>query len=526
MLPLGPPAIAGCPYQSFSAMAGDPNLISPELLLQDGLLTADELNGLARLCAPDFAGAAPSLRSFCGTGVPPVIFKNQKHGREARATNKLPGSPRTVFPGEGKAVGSANHTRIEKRRERARRYSAGWINFAKASALKNAMLAKAWERYRAGQSPRLKAKFEAFQEAEKAWLADYALFMALKEAHLNRGWTSWPRELVFRKATAVKEACRELRESIVRHEFAQFLFFRQLHELRQRAASLGVKLIGDLPIFVSGESADVWSNPGLFRLDRDRRPKFVSGVPPDYFSMTGQRWGNPLYHWNAMKRDGFRWWIDRARMALRQADLVRIDHFRGFSACWTIPAGAPTAEHGRWVKSPGHELFSLIKKELGGLPFIAEDLGLISPDVEKLRDQFGLPGMRVLQFAFGGDSGNPFLPHNFARNCVAYTGTHDNDTTVGWYKSLDGKTRRHLRDYAPDAGKDPAGALIRLAWSSVADIAIAPLQDVLSLGSEARMNTPGTCEGNWRWRATEKMLSERNFQKLVEMTEVYGRSSE
>jgi 4-alpha-glucanotransferase len=482
MLPLGPPAIAGCPYQCFSAMAGDPNLISPELLRQEGLITPHDLSG---------------------------------------------------------AQGDNEH-----------------VDFAAVTAMKCGLLSRAWEHFQGGAAPHLKLEFEEFRNAEAKWLGDFSLFMALRHAHGSRPWADWPRAMAFRKPVALRAARRELAEPIAQCEFAQFLFFRQLAGLRMHAARAGIKLIGDMPIFVAGESADVWSNPGQFQLDRDRRPKFVAGVPPDYFSKTGQRWGNPLYRWSAMKRDGFRWWIARAAMALRQTDLVRIDHFRGLAACWSIPASAPTAELGRWVKSPGRQLLEVLQREFtshvrpahtgdgktpahlrgqdmgrppiprpSGLPFIAEDLGMITPDVEKLRDDFNLPGMRVLQFAFGGDAGNPFLPHNYPRNCIAYTGTHDNDTSAGWYKSLDPKTQKHVNDFTLGAARDPAAAFIRLAWSSVADVAIAPLQDVLGLGSEARMNTPGLALGNWGWRVSKAALGSRRFNLLQELTAIYAREA-
>ncbi|HSV13217.1 MAG TPA: 4-alpha-glucanotransferase, partial [Tepidisphaeraceae bacterium] len=325
---------------------------------------------------------------------------------------------------------------------------------------------------------------------------------------------------------ALRSAQRELADAINRHRFTQFLFFRQLDQLKRYANDHRVRLIGDLPIFISGDSADVWSHPHLFQLDKHRRPTVVAGVPPDLFSKTGQRWGNPIYNWPAMQRDNFAWWIARFRSALTQADLVRIDHFRGFAACWQIPADHPTAEHGRWVKAPGRQLFQTIRQQIGQLPFIAEDLGTITPDVESLRDNLRLPGMRILHFAFNGDPTSPYLPHNYIRNAVAYTGTHDNDTTVGWFNTLPPKHARFLHQYLghPCTNRDIAWSLIRLCWSSVADCAIAPLQDVLSLGSKARMNVPGTCNGNWRWRVREAQLKTETLDRLAEMTTVCGRA--
>jgi len=333
----------------------------------------------------------------------------------------------------------------------------------------------------------------------------------------------WPKDIARRKKSAIASILNELRDPVERLKFEQFIFFRQLKALRDRAREAGVRLIGDLPIFISAESSDVWANPHLFLLDQNRRPKFVAGVPPDCFSCTGQRWGNPVYNWRAMKADGFRWWIDRARAALAQADLVRLDHFRGFAAYWQIPAENRTAEFGKWARSPGGELFEEMKQALKGLPFIAEDLGLITPDVERLCDRFGLPGMRVLQFAFGL-SDNPHSPHNYVSNCIAYTGTHDNDTSVGWWKSLERDKRREIECYAPGAPRDIAWTLMRLAWASVASIAVAPMQDVLRLGNKARMNLPGTGTGNWRWRMAPASLNGRWTEALGELTETYGRA--
>jgi 4-alpha-glucanotransferase len=331
--------------------------------------------------------------------------------------------------------------------------------------------------------------------------------------------------LVLRKPAALDEARRRLADAVGRHQFAQFLFFRQLDELRRHAERLGVKLIGDLPMFVSAESSDVWANPELFLLDGGRRPRVVAGVPPDYFSKSGQRWGNPLYNWRAMKRTGYRWWVERLRATLRQVDLVRLDHFRGFESYWEVPARNRTARHGRWVRAPGADLLTTVRSKLGGLPFIAEDLGLITPQVEALRDDFDLPGMRVLQFAFGGSFDNPFLPHRYSRNAVVYTGTHDNDTTAGWYASLSKSAQARVRRYAASDGSHIAWDLMRLAWGSVARIAIAPLQDVLALGPEARMNTPGKPSGNWRWRVTREMLRNDLVDWLRDLTETYDRTA-
>jgi 4-alpha-glucanotransferase len=307
---------------------------------------------------------------------------------------------------------------------------------------------------------------------------------------------------------------------------AQFLLVRQGEKLKDYAHAQGIRLIGDLPFFVSPDSADVWAHPEFFQLDECYGPKFVGGVPPDYFSADGQLWGNPVYDWEALRQSGYSWWIDRARAILAHVDLIRLDHFRGFSAAWHVPADATTARAGQWVPGPGAEFFSAVLRELGGLPFIAEDLGIITPEVRALRDQFQIPSTRVLQFAFDGDPANPYLPHNFPTNCVVYTGTHDNNTTRGWFEELPDGQRQNLWNYVkrPNGnGADAAAALLRLAWSSVAALALAPLQDVLNLGADARMNVPGRAEGNWRWRSTEEMLSTSAFEWLRDLTTTSNR---
>ena len=398
------------------------------------------------------------------------------------------------------------------------------VDFPGVREFKTRLLTEAWQAFQDGAARPLRASFKRFCAAEAAWLDDFALFMALREAQGSASWTDWPRELVLRRPGALRDARAELADAVGRHQFTQFLFFGQLDDLRKHARRAGVKLIGDLPMFVSADSADVWANPELFLLDEHRRPRVVAGVPPDYFSKTGQRWGNPLYNWPKMKRTRYRWWVDRLRATLRQVDLVRLDHFRGFEAYWEVPARNRTAGHGRWVKAPGAELLKTLRVKLGGLPFIAEDLGLITKEVEALRDDLGLPGMRVLQFAFGDSFGNPFLPHRYCRNAVVYTGTHDNDTTAGWYATLSPEEQARVRRYAACDGQNVPWDLIRLAWSSVADIAVAPFQDVLGLGSEARMNVPGKPTGNWRWRFTRDMVSDSSFDRLRELTETYDRT--
>jgi 4-alpha-glucanotransferase len=326
-----------------------------------------------------------------------------------------------------------------------------------------------------------------------------------------------------RKPAALADAQKNLAEAIDRQRFRQFLFFKQWGELRSYGQRKGVRLIGDIPIFVNGDSADVWARPEHFLLDQKGRQSVLAGVPPDYFSSTGQLWGNPLYDWEELRRTKYTWWVERLRMMLSLVDLVRIDHFRAFAAAWHIPAESKTAQSGEWVPGPGAEFFQSLRKQLGSLPVVAEDLGLITEDVHRLRESTGLPGMSVLQFAFGGDAENRYLPHNHAANSVAYTGTHDNDTTRGWYTSAPESVRDHVRRYLARDGNDIAWDLIRVAWASPADLAITPLQDVLDLGTEARMNTPGVPEGNWAWRVPPGALREEMLDRLMGLTYLYGR---
>ena len=364
--------------------------------------------------------------------------------------------------------------------------------------------------------------FHAFCQAEAHWLDDFALFMALKD-HFQTAWNEWPRDIRLRQPQAMEHYRRTLANEIDEHRFIQWLFFQQWDALKMYAHKQGIRIIGDIPIFVAYDSADVWAHPDLFYLDEEGHPTVVAGVPPDYFSPTGQLWGNPLYRWDVLAQQGYRWWIDRLRATLRMVDIVRLDHFRGFAAYWEIPAGMPTAEIGRWVPGPGDELFRALREALGELPIIAEDLGVITPDVEALRERWGFPGMKVLQFAFSGPD-NPYLPHNYtSTNWVVYTGTHDNDTTIGWFRQLDEETRAYVRAYLDRDGSDIAWDLMRLAWQSVAKLAVVPLQDVLRLGSEARMNTPGRLGGNWAWRFRWDQVTLALGEALADMTHVYGR---
>jgi 4-alpha-glucanotransferase len=453
-LPLGPTGYGDSPYQSLSSFAGNPLLISPDWLIEDGLVRAT-----------DDAGGSPS--------------------------------PTTV-------------------------------DFAAVKTLKFAVLETAWTNFTAGARPDLRPQFERFGEEHAHWLDDYALFRALKERYGGAPYLEWPEELIRRTPAALEQARRELASHVDRVRFAQFVLFRQGARLKAHAHARGVRLIGDLPFFVSPDSSDVWANPELFLLDATYRPRVVAGVPPDYFSAEGQRWGNPIYDWDALATRGYRWCVDRVRALLAHVDAIRLDHFRGFAAAWHIPAGAPTAVSGRWVPCPVARFFELIEKALGSLPFVAEDLGLITPDVIALRDAFHVPGTRVLQFAFDGHADNPYLPDNYVPNTVVYTGTHDNPTTRGWYEDLPDGERGNLWRYlkrAAGTSAEAAPALLQLAWSSVAALAVAPLQDVLNLGREARMNQPGSAQGNWRWRATDEMLSASALESLRDLTLASARTA-
>jgi 4-alpha-glucanotransferase len=405
----------------------------------------------------------------------------------------------------------------------APRFSAERVEFAPVTRFKMALLRRAHERFREGASRIQHDELGAFREANRGWLDDYALFMALKDAHEGIPWTSWEPALVARQPQALAEARAALAGDVALHEFLQWVFFSQWAALRAYAHARGVRVVGDVAIFVAHDSADVWAHRELFALDERGMPTIVAGVPPDYFSRTGQRWGNPLYRWDVLAQSGYAWWIDRVRAALALAELLRLDHFRGFQAYWEVPATCPTAVQGRWVKGPGAELFEAIARALGPVPIIAEDLGKITPAVRRMRESLGYPGMRVLQFAFGGDARNKHLPHWFTHDSVIYTGTHDNDTAVGWFRSRGPHERDFVLRYTGSDGREINWDLIRLAFASVADTAIVPLQDVLGLGSEARMNTPGTPSGNWAWRCTEQQLEHAASARLAALTATYGR---
>ncbi len=366
--------------------------------------------------------------------------------------------------------------------------------------------------------------FREFREQQGAWLDEFALFMALKDLHAGRPWWEWSAEYRMRERDALVQAREAQQETIERHAFQQYLFFRQWLALKEHANRKGLQIIGDIPIFVAYDSSDVWANPELFALEPDGSLQVQAGVPPDYFSETGQLWGNPLYRWDVHSRSGYRWWVDRMRSVLSLVDIVRLDHFRGFYDYWEIPGNAKTAIDGRWVPGPGEEFFVRIRQALGELPIIAEDLGYLHPGVYDLRDQLGLPGMKILVFAFGDEHANLFLPHNYIPHSVVYTGTHDNDTTLGWYRRVGKGERNFARRYLARDGKDISWDLIRAAWSSVSVFAVAPLQDVLSLGNEARMNLPGTLgTHNWTWRVRAEAFSEEVQARLQEINLLYQR---
>jgi 4-alpha-glucanotransferase len=462
IMPLGPTGYGDSPYSAFSAFAGNTNLVSPERLVETGLLAHADLSD-----APEF----PSAR----------------------------------------------------------------VDYGKVIEHKRPLLEKAFENFKGGAGRGLRGDYEGFLQYAASWLEDWALFAALKDKHAGEPWHTWDAGLAGRDAGALARAREELKEEVERQRFYQYVFFEQWIRLKRYANERGVRVVGDMPIFVAHNSADVWARPGLFKLKQGGEPAAVAGVPPDAFSETGQLWGNPVYDWEAMRADDFGWWVERVRETLKAVDVVRLDHFRGFAAYWEVPAGHETAEHGRWVNAPGRELFQALRRAHGGeLPIIAEDLGTITPDVNALRDEFKFPGMRVLQFAFGGDPHDTHLPHNYTRNSVVYTGTHDNDTTVGWFQSHDvedshedaerlRREREYCLKYLKSDGTEIHWDFIRAALASVATLSIIPLQDMLGLGSDARMNTPASTDGNWAWRFDASALTDELSARLRELTELYAR---
>lgn len=452
VLPLTPTSVGDSPYFSPSAFAGNPLLLSPERMREEGWLDMRDLDAL-----PAFA------------------------------------EDRVDYPEVGR--------------------------------FKHALLMRAAERFETVATPAQREAFAAFSAEEAAWLDDYALFMALKEDHDGKPWFDWEPSLAQRAPEALDAARVRLAVPIRRQKLGQYLFFEQWRALKAHANGQGVSVVGDLPIFVAHDSADVWAQPDLWRLDARGHATAVAGVPPDYFSATGQLWGNPHYDWDRMAETSYAWWVKRIRTLLKLVDRIRIDHFRGFAAFWEVPAGEPTAVNGRWVPGPGQAFFRSLAEQLGPLPIIAEDLGVITPDVVALREAFGLPGMKILQFAFDTSEANNYFPHLFERNAVVYTGTHDNDTSVGWYSKAKPADRALMAEYIGKENiEEPHWDLIRLAHASVADTAIIPLQDLLGLGSEARMNTPGTSSGNWAWRFRRGELAPALTSRFRRMTELYDRA--
>jgi 4-alpha-glucanotransferase len=396
-----------------------------------------------------------------------------------------------------------------------------YVEFDRVCEIKFGILRGSWRRFASDATAEQHAAFDAFVAAEEEWLDDYALFMSIKEQHNGEPWWLWEPALIHRDPAAMKDARESLANDVAFWKYAQFLFFHQWETVHDAARARGIRIMGDVPIYVAADSADVWGNQELFQLDEQGNPTVVAGVPPDYFSKTGQRWGNPLYRWDAMRETGFRWWIARVRTNLRFADLIRLDHFRGFAAYWEIPAAEPTAIHGRWMPGPGVALFDALRTALGDLPLIAEDLGFITQDVHDLRRAIDVPGMKILQFAFGQND-SPHLPHRFEPKTVVYTGTHDNDTARGWFESAPEDELEAAMLYL-GTGDDVAWAFIRAAYTSVACTAIVPAQDILGLDSDARMNTPGKHHDNWSWRMLPGALTREHAEKLRRLGELCGR---
>ena len=453
ILPLGPTGYGDSPYQSFSAFAGNPYLISPEAMVQDGLLEKEDISN------------------------PPA------------------------FP-------------LTK------------IKFSQVYKFKDQLFLQAFNNFnkRTLNDP-LRLEFEGFCESQKKWLEDYSLFIAIKNKFNNEAWNFWPDELRFRKVTGLAYFIKE-NQSLVRFQsFIQFLFYRQWKALFNYAHDHQIKIIGDIPLFVAYDSSDVWSQPFLFDLSVTLEPRVIAGVPPDYFSSTGQLWGNPHYLWSNHKKNQYAWWQERFKKSLEIFDIFRLDHFRGFGGYWEVKAGEPTAEHGRWVKGPGAHFFRSIEKSLGKLPIIAEDLGVITPDIKELTSEFGFPGMRVFQFGFSSNADDPFLPHNYIPNCVAFTGTHDNATARGWYLDASKKEQKFCRQYLNSTGKNISWEMIRALWASCADMVLAPMQDFLSLGNEARMNFPGKLGGNWNWRMKPRAINDHLVERIKLLNSIYGRNS-
>ena len=449
----------------------------------------------------DWAASA-GMRLWQVLPLNPPGYGNSPYGSvSAFAGNPLLISPQRLLQEELRDVPSFDDAHVE---------------FDRVAAFKDELLRAAWSRFTDH------AALDAFAAEHSEWLDDYALFMALKERNGGAPWWKWERRLVRRENAALKRARDQYAKEIRFWQFVQLVFFRQWAAVREAARARGIRIIGDVPIYVACDSADVWGNRELFALDEGGHPTFVAGVPPDYFSETGQRWGNPLYRWDVLRETNFRWWIARVRTNLRFADLLRLDHFRGFVAYWEIPANEPTAVHGQWRPGPGIALFNALREALGELPLIAEDLGFITPDVHELRRAIGIPGMHILQFGFGQND-SPHLPHRYEPKTVAYTGTHDNDTARGWFTTASKEECEAASTYLGCTDERIASCLIRAAYTSVADTSIVPAQDVLDLGSEARMNRPGAGDGNWSWRLLPGALTREHAAKLRRLAEMTGR---
>lgn len=403
------------------------------------------------------------------------------------------------------------------------------VDFDKVISHKYQILKLAYDRFKQSLAEKPNPEFEKFCQEQAWWLNDYVLFMALLEANSGKAWNHWERAIARREPQALKAQTEALQEPILYNKFLQFKFFEQWKKLREYANSKDIQIIGDVSIYVCHNSADVWADQENFALDPETlEVAWMAGVPPDYFSATGQLWGNPVYNWEHLQKTNYSWWIDRFKATLQYVDIVRIDHFRGFEAFWRIPAGETTGMNGEWIKAPGVEFFETLGKTLGNLSVLAEDLGIITPEVEELRDRFNFPGMRILMFAFTDDPDNAYLPHNYVRNCVVYPGTHDNETTLGWWMNLDEGVKKQVAEYLGYSDyqdiKEIHWVFMREALSSVADVAIIPLQDILGLDNRARMNDPSVSAGNWRWRYTSsKLLTQELSDRLLKLTKLYSR---
>jgi len=399
-----------------------------------------------------------------------------------------------------------------------------YIDYGAIYNQKYPLLRKAYENFKSSDNLEMRENFEHFKRENASWLNDYSLYISLKNHFNGLPWNEWAHDIKNREHGAMEHYRNELADDIEYHNFIQFLFFKQWGDVKRYANENGIKIIGDIPIFVAADSSDAWANPEIFLFDEERKPVKVAGVPPDYFSATGQLWGNPLYNWQKLKETNYSWWVERVRANLSTCDIIRIDHFRGFEAYWAVPYGDDTAINGQWEPGPGIDLFNAIKSQLGELPIIAEDLGLMTQGVIDLREATGFPGMKILGFAFDSGEENDYLPHTYTKNCVVYTGTHDNDTLIGWFQKAKEEDRQFARDYLNSRSDDEIHwDAIRGAWSSVASMAISPVQDFLGLGSEARINTPGVAAGNWQWRLRHGVLTDELAERIAKLTRVYSR---